>query len=31
MQLGLRDGSSPVEIRPTDDAESLAVVMPMRL
>lgn len=31
LQLGLSDGSSPVEIRPTDDAESLAVVMPMRL
>ena len=29
--LGLRDGGSPVEVRPTDDLESVAVVMPMRL
>lgn len=31
VRLGLRDGSSPVEVRPTDDLESVAVVMPMRL
>lgn len=31
VHLGLRDSNSPAEIRPTDDAESLAVVMPMRL
>ncbi len=31
IQLGLRDANSPAEIRPTDDADSLAVVMPMRL
>ena len=31
ISLGLRDGSSPVEVRPTDDADSVAVVMPMRL
>jgi DNA polymerase-3 subunit beta len=31
VRLGLRDANSPAEIRPTDDAESLAVVMPMRL
>lgn len=31
VRLGLRDGNSPAEIRPTDDADSLAVVMPMRL
>jgi DNA polymerase-3 subunit beta len=31
LQLGLRDGSSPVEVRPTDDPDSVAVVMPMRL
>jgi DNA polymerase-3 subunit beta len=29
--LSLRDASSPVVIRPTDDPDSLAVVMPMRL
>jgi DNA polymerase-3 subunit beta len=29
--LSLRDASSPVIIRPTDDPDSLAVVMPMRL
>jgi len=31
VRLGLRDGSSPVEVRPADDLESVAVVMPMRL
>jgi len=31
VQLGLRDGANPVEVRPTDDADSVAVVMPMRL
>jgi DNA polymerase-3 subunit beta len=31
IRLGLRDGGSPVEVRPTDDLESVAVVMPMRL
>jgi DNA polymerase-3 subunit beta len=31
IQLGLRDGASPVEVRPTDDPDSVAVVMPMRL
>jgi len=31
IELGLQDEFSPVQIRPTDDAESLAVVMPMRI
>ena len=31
IQLSLHDASSPVIVRPTDDADSLAVVMPMRL
>jgi DNA polymerase-3 subunit beta len=31
IQLCLHDASSPAIIRPTDDADSLAVVMPMRL
>jgi len=31
VRLGLRDGGSPVEVRATDDLESVAVVMPMRL
>jgi DNA polymerase-3 subunit beta len=31
IQLCLHDASSPVIVRPTDDADSLAVVMPMRL
>ncbi|UCE86383.1 MAG: DNA polymerase III subunit beta [Deltaproteobacteria bacterium] len=31
VQLGLKDELSPVELRPTDDEETLAVVMPMRL
>jgi len=31
VQLGLHDELSPVQIRPTDDGESLAVVMPMRI
>ncbi len=29
--LAFRDGDKPVEIRPGDDADTLAVVMPMRL
>jgi DNA polymerase-3 subunit beta len=29
--LGLQDGVSPAQLRPADDDESLAVVMPMRL
>lgn len=31
VELSLHDASSPVVVRPTDDEESLAVVMPMRL
>jgi len=31
VRLGLRDANSPAQIQPTDDGESLAVVMPMRL
>ena len=31
ISLSLRDGNAPAEIRPTDDEDSLAVVMPMRL
>jgi DNA polymerase-3 subunit beta len=31
IQLSLRDANSPVIVRPTDDPDSLAVVMPMRL
>lgn len=31
IQLSLHDANSPVVIRPLDDTESLAVVMPMRL
>jgi DNA polymerase-3 subunit beta len=31
IRLGLKDELSPVEVRPTDDEETLAVVMPMRL
>lgn len=31
VRLGLRDANSPVQIQPTDDADALAVVMPMRL
>ena len=31
IQLCLHDSSSPAIVRPTDDADSLAVVMPMRL
>ncbi len=31
IRLGLRDGGSAIELRPTDDLESVAVVMPMRL
>lgn len=31
IHLAFRDGDKPVEIRPADDAETLGVVMPMRL
>jgi len=31
IELGLRDGNSPARIRPSDEPESIAVVMPMRL
>jgi len=31
VNLGLQDNLSPVQVRPADDDESLAVVMPMRL
>jgi len=31
VTLGLQDNLSPVQVRPADDDESLAVVMPMRL
>jgi DNA polymerase-3 subunit beta len=31
IQLAFRDGDKPVEIHPADDADTLAVVMPMRL
>lgn len=31
VALGLQDNLSPVQLRPADDDESLAVVMPMRL
>ena len=31
IELSLHDASSPVIVRPTDDPDSLAVVMPMRL
>ncbi len=31
IELGLHDELSPVQIRPTDDTDTLAVVMPMRL
>jgi DNA polymerase-3 subunit beta len=31
IQLAFRDGDKPVEVRPADDPDSLAVVMPMRL
>jgi len=31
VSFGLQDGLSPVQLRPADDDESLAVVMPMRL
>ena len=31
LELGLRDGLSPVLVRPTDDLDTLAVVMPMRI
>jgi len=31
VELGLRDGNSPARLRPADDDQSLAIVMPMRL
>jgi DNA polymerase III sliding clamp (beta) subunit (PCNA family) len=31
IEIGMRDANSPAEIRPTDDSDTLAVVMPMRL
>jgi DNA polymerase-3 subunit beta len=31
VHLNLRDGNSPAEIRPAEDPDTLAVVMPMRL
>lgn len=31
VRLGIRDANSPAELRPTEDEDSLAVVMPMRL
>jgi len=31
IQLAFRDGDKPVEIHPSDDPDTLAVVMPMRL
>ena len=31
VRFGFRDGLSPAELSPSDDAESLAIVMPMRL
>jgi len=31
VTLGLQDGNTAVEIRPTDDADSVAIVMPMRI
>ena len=31
IQLGLRDANQPATVRPTDDSDTLAVVMPMRL
>jgi DNA polymerase-3 subunit beta len=31
LQLSLKDGNSPAKLVPTDDADTLAVVMPMRL
>jgi DNA polymerase-3 subunit beta len=31
IELGLQDELSPVQLRPTDDPDTLAVVMPMRL
>ena len=31
IKLGLRDGNTAAELRPTDDEDSVAVVMPMRL
>jgi DNA polymerase-3 subunit beta len=31
VELGFRDELSPAQVKPTDDADTLAVVMPMRL
>jgi DNA polymerase-3 subunit beta len=31
VRLGLQDELSPAQVRPTDDADSLAVIMPMRI
>ncbi len=31
LELGLKDGLSPVLVRPTDDLDTLAVIMPMRI
>lgn len=31
VEIGLQDELSPVQVRPTDDEDSLAIVMPMRL
>jgi DNA polymerase-3 subunit beta len=31
IELGFQDALSPAQLRPTDDADTLAVVMPMRL
>jgi DNA polymerase III subunit beta len=31
VRLGLRDGNAPAQLQPTDDADALAIVMPMRL
>ena len=31
IELGLQDEMSPMQVRPTDDADTLAIIMPMRL
>ena len=31
VELGLHDELSPAQVRPTDDADTLAIVMPMRI
>ena len=31
VELGLQDETSPMQVRPTDDADTLAIIMPMRL